>query len=152
MQEGLYQLIRKSFDPAILSKVVNKADFSFVSIVKEQKENLLWHFHLGHVSWKKLGHVSEVKNHEILPPCNICHLSKQHRIVLPVTQKIEKRILALLYMDIWGPYYKKSMTGANYILIVVNDFSRSLWTILLQSKSQVLTVIQKLLKKLENQF
>lgn len=153
MEHGLYQLNKRSFDSIELAKYVdNEFLASLTAVVKGQNENMIWHLHLGHVCWEKLKHVPMIKRKKILQPCHICPLSKQHRIVFPVTTSYEKETLALLHMDMWGPYHKASISGAKFILIVVDDYSEALWTVLLQSKSQAPSVIRQIIKKLEKYF
>lgn len=112
---------------------------------------MLWHFRLVHVSWIKMKHITKINASEVLQPCNVCPLSKQHRLVFPNSNTCEKHVFGLLHADIWGPYHKASLSGARYILTIVDDYSRALWTILLQSKAQVSTAIQELVKQLEKQ-
>lgn len=40
----------------------------------------------------------------------------------------------MLHYDMWGPYRTPSLCGAYYFLIVVDDFYRAVWIILLLTK------------------
>jgi hypothetical protein len=42
------------------------------------------------------------------------------------------RNLELLHMDLMGPTRTKSMGGKKYILVIVDDFSRFTWVLLLR--------------------
>jgi len=53
-------------------------------------------------------------------------------------------------MNLRGPYRVASVTGAEYFLTIVDDFSRHTWTFLLQSKFQVATVIKHFLAMVES--
>jgi hypothetical protein len=56
--------------------------------------------------------------------------------------------LELLHMDLMGPTRTVSLGGRKYILVVVDDFSRYKWAILLLEKSNAFDAAQQLFKKL----
>lgn len=58
----------------------------------------------------------------------------------------------LLHMDIWGPYHIASLFGAKYFLTIVDDYSRSVWTFLMQNKTQAIKLIVNFIKYVSNQF
>jgi len=55
-------------------------------------------------------------------------------------------------MDLWGPYRITSVTGATYLLTIVDDFTRSTWTQMLQDKTQVVSAIKAFYSMIETQF
>jgi len=55
----------------------------------------------------------------------------------------------LLHMDLMGPSRTASLGGRKYILVVVDDFSRYTWAILLWEKSDAFDAAQQLFKKIQ---
>lgn len=76
-------------------------------------------------------------NKTSLDACDICHKGKQVKLPFPVSMNCTSAIFEMIHADLWGTYSKPSMTGTNYMLTLVNDFSRGTWVYLLQHKSQV---------------
>lgn len=50
--------------------------------------------------------------------------------------------LALVHTDLCGPMSETSFSGASYMLVVVDDFSRYTWVYFLKLKSEALSLIQ----------
>jgi hypothetical protein len=57
------------------------------------------------------------------------------------------RSLELLYMDPMGPTQTSSLGGRKYILVIVDDYSRYTWALLLREKSDAFEATQHLFKK-----
>lgn len=97
----------------------------------------LWHARMGHVSLetiknmidKKLvqGASSFVLEKEI---CGSCLLGKQIRAVFPqaTTYRATKR-LELIHGDLCGPITPSTHAGNRYIFVLIDDYSRYMWTI-----------------------
>lgn len=58
----------------------------------------------------------------------------------------------LLHIDLYEPYKIPIHSGGKYILSVVDDHSRSLWTFLLKDKSSVHLALQRFFALIHNQF
>ena len=58
----------------------------------------------------------------------------------------------LIHLDLWGPYKIASICGAHYFLTIVDDFTRTTWTQLLQNKTQVGPVIKHFFSMMNTQF
>ena len=54
-------------------------------------------------------------------------------------------------MDLMGPTKTESLGGKRYIMVVVDDFTRYTWIILLQSKSDAFKHIEILCTRLQNE-
>ncbi|WCJ31673.1 hypothetical protein M5689_013145 [Euphorbia peplus] len=54
-------------------------------------------------------------------------------------------------MDLFGPVQPMSMGGKKYAFVIVDDYSRFTWVILLSSKDESLECFSVLIKKLENE-
>ena len=58
------------------------------------------------------------------------------------------RPLELLHLDLIGPTRIESLGGKRYIMVVVDDFTRYTWVILLRSKSDAPENIEALCTRL----
>lgn len=98
----------------------------------------LWNQWLGHVNYKLLKKISSFNTIRNLPTittflehvCGLCQLEKQSKIQHLSTM----RPLELLYMDLIGSMCSTSIGGRKYILVVVDNFSRYTWVMLLREK------------------
>ena len=59
------------------------------------------------------------------------------------------RPLELLHIDLMGPARVQSLGGKKYILVVVNDFTRYTWVVLLKDKTKAPKKMIHLCKKLQ---
>ena len=59
------------------------------------------------------------------------------------------RPLELLHIDLMGPVRVHSLGGKKYILVVVDDFTRYTWVVLLKYKAEVPEKMIHLCKKLQ---
>jgi transposase InsO family protein len=79
-----------------------------------------------------------------------CQLRKQTRVAHKKTSGIlTSRNLELLHMDLMGPTRTASLGGRKYILVVVDDYSRFTWALLLQEKSDAFDAAQQLFNKIQ---
>ena len=120
----------------------------------------LWHQRMGHASYKHLSIVSKHKSVSVIPKlsrmsnvvCRPCQLGKQMKVKHPGTQtSVTSRPLELLYLDFMGPTRTESLGGNRYIMVVVDDFTRYTWIILLRSKSDAPEHIKTLCTRLQNE-
>ena len=100
----------------------------------------LWHQRMGHASYK---HLSIVSKHESVlgrPKLNRvsnvvygpCQLGKQTKVKHLGTQtSTTSRPLELLHLDLMCPIGIESLNGKRYIMVVVDNFTRYTWIILL---------------------
>ena len=82
--------------------------------------------------------------------CVLCQLGKQskaqhHDTLTTATTKA----FELFHIDHMGPTQTKSLGGKKYIMVVVDDFTRFIWVILLRSKSEAPQHIETLCKRLQ---
>ena len=57
--------------------------------------------------------------------------------------------MELLHIDLMGPARVQSLGGMKYILVVVDDFTRYTWVVLLKDKSEAVDKMIHLCKKLQ---
>ena len=70
--------------------------------------------------------------------CEGCALGKQHREEFPVHENRRKReILELVHTDVCGPMQTKSLGGAYYFLIFIDDSARYTSMYFIRNKSDV---------------
>ena len=70
----------------------------------------------------------------------------------PVTHTLAtSRPLELLHLDLIGPTRIESLGFKRYIMVVVDDFTRYTWVILLRSKSDAPEHIEALCTRLQNE-
>ena len=120
----------------------------------------LWHQRMGHASYKHLSIVSKHESVLGIPKlsrmsnvvCGPCQLGKQTKAKHPRTQtSATSRPLELLHLDLMGPTRSESLGGKKYIMVMVDDFTRYTWVILLRSKSDAPEHIEALYTRLQNE-
>ena len=81
-----------------------------------------------------------------------CQLGKQTKAKHPGTQtSATSRPLDLLHLDLMGRTRTESLSGKRYIMVVVDDFIRYIWVIILRSKSNASEHIEALCTRLQNE-
>ncbi|GJW10694.1 retrovirus-related pol polyprotein from transposon TNT 1-94 [Tanacetum coccineum] len=55
-------------------------------------------------------------------------------------------------MDLCGPMRIKSINGKKYILVIIDDYSRYIWTLFLRSKDETLEVLKDFLKMIQRKL
>lgn len=118
----------------------------------------VWHMRLAHASHTVLQHIKspDVRipstDKSQLQACEVCHKAKQTRLPFPVRTSTSSAKFELIHMDVWGPYSEHSLANTNYMLTLVDDFSRATWTYLLQHKSQATATFSTFINMVHNQF
>lgn len=105
--------------------------------------NNLWHQRFGHINLhdllllQKQGMVDglpSLKNEHI--DCEGCALGKMHRYEFPSGLNMRKEdILKLMHTDICGPMQTRSLGGAYYFFLFIDDCTRYTWVYFLRMKS-----------------
>ena len=120
----------------------------------------LWHQWMGHASYKHLSIVSKHESVLGIPKlsrmnnvvCGPCQLGKQTKANHTGTQtSATSRLLELLHLDPRIPTRTESLSGKRYIMVVVDDFTKYTWVILLRSKSDAPKHIEALCSRLQNE-
>ncbi|GJR35115.1 putative ribonuclease H-like domain-containing protein [Tanacetum coccineum] len=124
-------------------------------------ESKLWHRRLGHVNFKNINKL--VKGHLVrgLPSkvfvndhtCVACKKGKQHKASCKAKlERIIRKPLELLHMDLFGPVSVESINKKRYCLVVTDDFSRFSWVFFLATKDETSEILCKFIIGLENQL
>ena len=82
--------------------------------------------------------------------CGPCQMGKQVKSKhLPVTEVQTSRPLKLLHIDLMGLARVQSLGRKRFILVVVDDFTRQTWVVLLKDKAEAPEKMIHLCKKLQ---
>ena len=120
----------------------------------------LWHQRMGHVSYKHLSIVSKHESVLGIPKlsrvsnvvCGPCQLGKQTKAKHLSTQtSTTSRPLELLHLDLMGLTRIESLSGKRYIMVVVDNFTRYTWVILLRFKFNAPEHIEALCTRFQNE-
>nr|GEZ48576.1 hypothetical protein [Tanacetum cinerariifolium] len=121
----------------------------------------LWHRRLSHFNFDYINLLSKKDIAIGLPKlkyvkdqlCSSCELSKAKRSSFKSkTISSLKGRLNLLHMDLCGPMRVASINGKKYIMVIVDDYSRYIWTLFLRSKDEPPKVGTEFLNKTLNAF
>nr|GEW92296.1 retrotransposon protein, putative, unclassified [Tanacetum cinerariifolium] len=114
----------------------------------------LWHRRLSHLNFDYINPLSKKDVVIGLPKlkyvknqlCSSCKVSKAKRSSFK-TKAVPslKGRLNLLHMDLCGPMRVASINGKEYILVIVDDYSRYTWTLFLRFKDETPEVLKDFL-------
>jgi len=120
---------------------------------------ILWHQRYGHINFHDLSLLQKkcmveglpiIKNEHI--DCESCALGKMHRDEFPSNPDRRKRdILELVHTDVCGPMQTKSLGGASYFLLFIDDCTRYTWVYFLRKKSDVFEYFKEFKNMAEKQ-
>nr|GFA55908.1 retrovirus-related Pol polyprotein from transposon TNT 1-94 [Tanacetum cinerariifolium] len=117
----------------------------------------LWHQRLSHLNFDTINDLSGNDLVASLPKfkyhkehlCPSCEQGKSKRASHPPKPVPNSRQrLHLLYMDLCGPMRIASINGKQYVLVIVDDYSRYTWVHFLRSKDEAPEVIITFLKRI----
>ncbi|KAL0315862.1 UNVERIFIED_CONTAM: Copia protein [Sesamum radiatum] len=149
LYEKLYVLNRASFN------AVHPSSPPVMSCSVSHCTDVVWHRRLGHASMrviKQLPIPMTSLGDSAIMPCTICPLAKQSRVPFPLSNSHATCNFDLLHIDLWGPYREYTISGCNYVLTIVDDHSRALWTYLLKHKNQVSSILANFCSMVHTQF
>ncbi|XP_074301365.1 uncharacterized protein LOC141632749 [Silene latifolia] len=141
-----------------LSSNVNSNNLNPTRCNSSNNATLSKHIHLLHA---RTGHMPVKKLKLVLPidcsnenefHCESFVLAKHHKLPFPLSFSRASRCFELLHMDVWGPYRTPELSGATYFLTLLDDHSRTTWTILFQNKGQVSGLVKNFILHIETQF
>ena len=121
----------------------------------------LWHERLGHINLKELTRISKREVVRGLPKvnfrenvvCGDCQLGKQIRATHKNLNHLGiSKPLELLHMDLMGPTRIQSLGGKRYILLLVDDFSRFVWSAFLREKADTFDLFSDICHRLMNEI
>ncbi|KAG7582977.1 Zinc finger CCHC-type [Arabidopsis suecica] len=109
-----------------------------------QTDSERWHARLGHINLETLKSmvkkelvrgISQINFEKKI--CGSCLLGKQTRQVFPQTTMFRaSKALELIHGDLCGPITPSTVAENRYVFVLIDDYSRYMWTVLLKEKSQ----------------
>nr|GEV12941.1 putative ribonuclease H-like domain-containing protein [Tanacetum cinerariifolium] len=118
----------------------------------------LWHHQLSHLNFGAINHLARQGLVRGLPKLKFekdhlysaCAMGKsKKKSHKPKSEDTNQEKLYLLHMDLYGPMHVESVNRKNYILVIVDDYSRFTWVKCLRSKVEALDFIIKFLKMIQ---
>jgi hypothetical protein len=112
---------------------------------------------MGHLHHGALGGLREIVTGvpqisiEHQDVCRGCVLGKFAKALFPSSDSRSARILDLVHTDVCGPMSRKSLSGCEYYLTFIDDYSRKTWIYFLKAKSMVFAWFQEFRALVENQ-
>ncbi|KAD6796314.1 hypothetical protein E3N88_07210 [Mikania micrantha] len=94
-----------------------------------------------------------VKDFKCDENCAACLKGKQHKVSFPpIEDPKSTACLQMLHMDLFGPVRIMSLAKKKYCLVIVDDYSRFVWTFFLHSKDEAAKYIINFVVYTENQY
>jgi hypothetical protein len=118
------------------------------------ENSTLWHRRLGHANMQQIQSLASKELVRNLPNleyekhfCDACKTGKQVHASHKAKNIVSTtRCLELLHMDIFGPSAVRSYGGNKYTLVIVDDYSRYMWTRFLSDKTQAFEIFSKMIQ------
>lgn len=137
-------------------KLKNKTETCFLS--RQKASAITWHRRLGHMcvsTMKKMrdGAVDGIQfadDDSAIKSCETCARGKQSRIPFKISTSTTTKILELVHSDVMGKTETRSIGHAQYLLTIIDDYSRKVFVYFLRSKSQVLDMFIEFKAYVEN--
>jgi transposase InsO family protein len=79
------------------------------------------------------------------------HLASMPRLTFPSSDSRSKGILDLVHSDVCGPMSVASLSGYNYYVTFIDDFSRRMWIYFMKTKDEVFSRFREFKALVENQ-
>lgn len=127
-----------------------------VSVINDYSR---WHARLGHIGVSTMK--TMIKNQLAIgmpslsieeETCTACLLGKQTRRSFPnATSYRATKKLELIHGDLCGPITLQTAGKSRYIFVLIDDYSRYMWSILLQEKSEALDKFKKFKAMIEGE-
>jgi transposase InsO family protein len=112
---------------------------------------------MAHLHHGALGGLREVVtgvpqiNIEYQDVCRGCALGKFAKASFPSSDSRSAGILDLVHTNVCGPITRKSLSGCEYYLTFIDDYSRKTWIYFLKAQSEVFARFQEFKALVENQ-
>nr|GEZ06214.1 putative ribonuclease H-like domain-containing protein [Tanacetum cinerariifolium] len=137
-----------------LKNIIPKEGLTCLFAKATSDESKLWHRRLGHLNFKTMNKLVKGNLVRGLPfklfennqDCVACQKGKQYRAYCKSKTKNSISLpLHLLYMDLFGPTFIKSLMKKMYCLVVTNDYSRFTWVFFLAFKDETSAILKTLI-------
>ncbi|KAL8162078.1 LOW QUALITY PROTEIN: hypothetical protein V2J09_013567 [Rumex salicifolius] len=124
--------------------------------VSESDNTALWHLRIGHIGeyglieLHKRGLLASLKGCK-MRFCKFCVMGKQSKVSFKTSQHTTKGLLDSAHSDVWGPTRERSLGGARYFVIFIDDYSRKVWVYFMKHKYEVFGKVKVWKAEVENQ-
>lgn len=118
-----------------------------------------WHKRLGHINsndmnkMKRCGLVDGLDYQDVFTTskfsCEVCCEGKQSRLPFATGSRATE-VLHIIHSDVCGPMETKSIGGARYFLLFIDDYTRMTFIYFLKAKSEVLSYFKEFKSMAEN--
>lgn len=133
------------------------AEHAFTTTILSNSD--LWHKRFGHFNQRSLMEMQQKELIEDMPTinhvdqiCETCQFGKQARLPFPKNQALRAtQKLHLIHTDVCGPMKIASLSGNNYFILFIDDYTRLCWVYFIKFKSEVFTVFKEFKALVENQ-
>ena len=148
---------RKTSDLYFLDGQTISSDAAVVSkSLSDPDQSRLWHLRLGHMSFQGMSELSRrglLGQQKIvdLEFCEDCVYGKAKRVRFTSGIHTTKGPLDYVHSDLWGPARVASKAGANYMLTIIDDYSRKVWCFFLKHKGDVFSTFRDWKVQVEKQ-
>lgn len=127
-----------------LYKVNLQVDLIQCLQVKGHGDSTIWHARLGHISRETMRRMVSKELVKGMPDidrtnetCVSCLKAKQTRRPFPQAALYRaKELLELVHADLCGPISPPTSAQKRYVFVLIDDFSRYMWTALLKEKNE----------------
>jgi hypothetical protein len=115
------------------------------SKVSDSDATNLWHLRLGHMSETRMLELCkrgllDGQRIDKLEFCEHCVYGKQTRVKFGTATHNTKDILEYIHSDLWGESRVPSLGGARYMLTIIDDYSRRVWSFYIKHKLDVFNI------------
>ena len=115
---------------------------------------MLWHFWLGHPSFRYLKHLFPKlfdKDPSMLH-CEICEFVRHHCSSFPVQSYNPSKPFAIIHSDVWGPNKIWTLSNKKWFITFIDDHTKLCWVYLLKEKFEAEQAVRNFFKMVQNQF
>lgn len=121
-------------------------------LVTKNEDSWLWHRRLGNIHIDLINKISSKYLLVRLPKikfsknklCDAWQMGNQIRVVVSTSKPLE-----FLLLNLFVPSRTRSLDGNYYGFIIVNDYSRFTWTLLLTHKEETFNAFVKFVKSVQ---
>ena len=146
-------------------KMEKDLTFASVTVKRRPSTDFLLHYRLGHIGTASLRKVAQLANlklstSDLAQPkdCSNCLEVKQHKLASPHAKSLTHgdsfnctRPLERLHLDT-GDIGQVSINRFRYFVVIVDEYTKYTWTVLVAKKSKIALVITRLLDDIQKQF
>ncbi|KAL1225767.1 Retrovirus-related Pol polyprotein from transposon TNT 1-94 [Cardamine amara subsp. amara] len=152
-------LVRVVRAPNRLYKTPMEISIPKCLLAQDDETTWKWHARLGHVSFGVMNNMV-VKEMVIGMPqvlheksvCDACLAGKQTRKFFPPKTSFRAaQALELIHGDLCGPISPPTPANNQYVFVLIDDFSRYMWTMLLREKSEAFDRFKRFKEIVEKQ-